>query len=82
MPRAISLFSITLRRNTTIIMVDSNFNMIQGGVRHIDRSTTISNRDAFNTENTVTEQQLPPTTSHIIGNDGRVVFWVLKRPEH
>ena len=37
----------------------------------MDRSTTITNRDAFNIESTVTEQQLPPTTSLVVGNDGR-----------
>ena len=72
MPRTPSLFSI--RHNTTIILVDSNLNMIEGGLRHVDRSTTISNRDAFNIENTVTDQQLPPTASLVVGNDGMVVF--------
>ena len=47
----------------------------------MDRSTTITNRDAFNIESTVTqagptEQQLPPTTSLIVGNDsdGKIVI--------
>ena len=74
MPRTFWLFSI--RHTTTIIVVDSlsNLNMIQGDVRHIDRSTTITNRDAFNIEieSTVTEQPLPSTSS-----PGKVVigYW-------
>ena len=71
MPRTPLLFSI--RRTTTIILVDSNLTMIQGGLRHTDGSITITNRDAFNIENTVTEQQLPPTASLIVGNDGKVI---------
>ena len=55
--------------------MNSNLNMIQGDLRHMDRSTTITNRDAFNIESTVTEQQLAPTTSLVVGNDGKVVFW-------
>ena len=66
MPRTFRLFTI---RHTTIILVDSNLNMIQGDLRHFDRSTAITNQDAFNTENTVIEQQLQPTTS--LGNDGK-----------
>ena len=47
--------------------------MIQGNLCHMDRSTTIIlNRDAFNIESTVTEQQFPPTASLIIGNNGEV----------
>ena len=76
MPRTPLLFSI--RHTTTIILVDSNLTMIQGGLRHIDGSTTITNRDAFNTESTVIEPQLLPTASLIVGNDGKVVYWVLK----
>ena len=53
-------------------MMNSNVNMIQGDLRHMDRSTTITNRDAFNIESTVTEQQLPPTASLIVGNNGKV----------
>ena len=49
--------------------MDSNLNMIHGDLRHIDRSTTITNRDVFNVENPVTEQQMPLTTS--LGNDGK-----------
>ena len=58
------------------MVVDSNLNVIQGGLRHMDHSTNlnITNRDAFNIENTVTEQQLPPTTSLVVGNDGKVVI--------
>ena len=53
--------------------------MIQGDLRHIDGSTTITNRDAFNIENTVTEQQLPPTASlMIVGTEGKFIPWVLK----
>ena len=78
MPRTHSLFSITLRRTTNIIMVDSYLTMIQGGLRHIDGSTTITNRDAFNIENTVTEQQSPPTASLIVGTEGKFIPWVLK----
>ena len=65
MPRIPSLFSHT----TTIILVGSTLTMVQGDLRHI------SNRDAFNIENTVTdsEQQLPPTASLIVGNNGKVV---------
>ena len=59
-------------------MVDSTLTMIQGDLRHIDGSTTITNRNAFNIENTVTEPQSPPTVSLIVGNDGKVVYWVLK----
>ena len=62
----------SFRHTTTIILVDSNLYMIQGDLRHMDRSTNITNQDSFNTENTVTEQQLPPTTS--LGNDGKVVI--------
>ena len=80
MPRTPSLFSI--RRTTTIVLVNSNFTMIQGAFRHMDRSTTITNRDAFNIESNITEQQLPPTASLIVGNDGKVIFWVLKDLEH
>ena len=76
MPRTPLLFSI--RHTTTIVLVDSNLTMIQGDLRHINGSTTISNRDAFNIESTVTEQQVPPTASLIVGNDGKVVYWVLK----
>jgi hypothetical protein len=65
MPRNFWLFSI--RHSTTIILVDTGgtLNMIQGDLRHIDRSTNFTNRDAFNIEleNTVTEQPLPSTTS-------------------
>ena len=82
MPRTVSLFSITLRRTTTIFMVDSNLTMVQGGLRHIDGSTTITNRDAFNIENTVTEQQLPPTASLIVGSEGMVLLWDLTHLEH
>ena len=48
--------------------------MIQGDLRHMDRSTTITNEDAFNIEleSTVTGQPLPSTTS--LGNDGKVVI--------
>ena len=79
MPRIPSLFSQT----TNIILVGSNLTMVQGDLRHMDRSTTISNRDAFNIENTVTdsEQQLPPTASLIVGNNGKIVSWVLKHLE-
>ena len=74
MPQTFRLFSI--RHTTTIILVDSNLNMIQGGLRHMDRSTNITNRDAFNIESTVTEQQLPPTTSTslVVGNDGKNII--------
>ena len=72
MPRTFWLFSI--RRTTTIVLVDSNLNVIQGGLHHIDGSTTITNRDAFNIESTATEQQLPPTTSLVVGNDGMLVI--------
>ena len=80
MPQTISLFSITLRRTTTIFMVDSNLTMVQGGLRHIDGSTTITNRNAFNIENTISEPQPSPTVCLIVGNDGKpeVVYWVLK----
>ena len=71
MPRSFRLFSI--RHTTTIILVDSNLNMIQGGLRHMDRSTTITNRDAFNVESTVTEQPLPLSTTPL-GNQGKVVI--------
>ena len=71
MPRSFRLFSIT--HTTNIILVDSNFNMIQGGLRHMDRSTTITNRDAFNIESTVTEQPLPLSTTSL-GNQGKVVL--------
>ena len=54
--------------------MDGNLNIIQGDLRHMDRSTTITNGDAFNIESTVTEQQLPPTMSLIVGNDGKVVI--------
>ena len=70
MPRSFQLFSI--RHTTTIILVDSNVNMIQGGLRHMDRSTTITNRDAFNTESTVTAQPLPSSTT--LGNEGKVAI--------
>jgi hypothetical protein len=70
MPQTFWLFSF---RHTTIILVDSNLNMIEGDLRQMDQSTTITNRDAFNIEsNTVTEQQLPLTTSLVVGNDGKV----------
>ena len=48
--------------------------MIHGDLRHMDRSTTITNRDAFNIEleSTVTQQPLPSTTS--LGNEGKVVI--------
>ena len=48
--------------------------MIQGDLRHIDRSTTITNRDAFNIESTVNEQSLPSTGTTSLGNDGKVVM--------
>ena len=80
MPRTPLLFSI--RRTTTIILVDSNLTLIQGDLHHIDGSTTISNRDAFNIENTVTEQQLPPTASLIVGSEGMVLLWDLTHLEH
>ena len=64
MPRTFWLFSI---RRTTIIVLEtgSNLTMIQGDLRHIDQSTTITNRDAFNIglESTVIEQRLPSTMS-------------------
>ena len=73
MPRTFWLFSI--RYTTTIIVVDSlsNLNMIQGDLRHIDRSTTITNRDAFNVEleSTITEQPLPSTSTT---SPGKVVI--------
>ena len=72
MAQTFMLFSI--RRTTTVILADSNLNIIQGDLRHIDRSTNITNRDAFNIESTVTEQQLPPTTSLVVGNDGKVAI--------
>ena len=64
--------------------MNSNVNMIHGDLRHMDRSTTITNRDAFNIESTVTEQQLPPTTSLVVGNDGKAIRVVgfLKHLEH
>jgi hypothetical protein len=71
MPRTFGLFSIT---HTTIILVDSNLNMIQGDLRHMDRSTTFTNRDPFNIESTVTEQQFPPNTSLVVDNNGKVVI--------
>ena len=82
MPRNFRLFSI--RHTTTIIVMNSNVNMIHGDLRHMDRSTTITNRDAFNIESTVTEQQLPPTTSLVVGNDGKAIRVVgfLKHLEH
>ena len=47
MPRNFWLFS----RHTTIVLMDSsNLNMIRGDLRNMDRSTTITNRDAFNVE--------------------------------
>ena len=52
--------------------------MVNGNLRHIDGSTTITNRNTFNIENTVSEPQTPPTVSLIVGNDGKVVYWVLK----
>ena len=71
MPRTFWLFSI--RHTTTIILVDSNLNMIQGDLRHMDRSTTITNRDAFNVEleSTITEQPLPSTSTT---SPGKVVI--------
>ena len=48
--------------------------MIQGDLRHMDRSITITNRDAFNIESTVTKQQFHPTTSLVVGSDGKVVI--------
>ena len=82
MPRSFQLFSI--RNTTTIILVDSNLNISRGGLRHMDRSTNITNRDAFNVETTVTEQQPPPTTSFVIGhgNDGKIIIRILKHLEH
>ena len=79
MPRTPLLFSI--RRATTITLVNSNLTIVQGDLRHIDGSTTITNGDAFNTESTVTEQQLPPTASLIVGTEGKFVPWVLKHPK-
>ena len=76
MPQTPLLFSI--RRTTTITLVNCNLTMIQGDLRHIDGSSTITNRNAFNIENTVTEPQSPPTVSLIVGNDGKVFYWVLK----
>jgi hypothetical protein len=75
MPQTFRLFSI--RHTTTIILVDSNLNnlnMIQGDLRHMDWSTSITNRDAFNVElaSTVTEQLLPSTTS--VTSLGKVVI--------
>jgi hypothetical protein len=61
MPRTFQLTNI--RHTTTIILVDST--LIQGDLRHIDQSTTITNRDAFNIEleSSVTQQPLPSTAS-------------------
>ena len=75
MPQTISLFSI---RHTTIILLDSNVNIIEGDLRHMDRSTTITNMDAFNIESTITgiEQPLPSTTS--LGNEGKFVIGFCK----
>ena len=70
MPRSFRLFDI--RYTTTIILVDSNLSMIQGDLRHMDRSTTITNRDAFNIESTVTEQLLPSSPT-FLGAEGKVV---------
>jgi hypothetical protein len=59
-------FWFTIRPTTTIILVEDNLNMIKGDLRHMDRSTTITNRDAFNNielESTVTQQMLLSTTS-------------------
>ena len=33
-----------------IFVVDGNFNMVQGNLHHLDRSTTITNTDTFNVE--------------------------------
>ena len=79
MPRTPSLF--TIRHTTTIILVDSNLTMVQGDLRHTDGSTTITNGDASNIENTVTEQQLP-TASLIVGSEGMVLLWDLTHLEH
>ena len=53
--------------NTTNIftVMNGNFNMVQGNLRHIDRSTTITNTDPFNVEleSTVAGQSSPSTTS-------------------
>ena len=60
MPRTF-WFSI---RHTTIILVDSNLNIIRGDLRHTDRSITVTNRDAFNiVESTIIQQPLSSTTS-------------------
>ncbi|KAF8802752.1 hypothetical protein BYT27DRAFT_6751703 [Phlegmacium glaucopus] len=48
MPPNFSLFNI--RNHTTMILVDSNLNLIQGDLRHMDRSMTITITDAFNIE--------------------------------
>jgi hypothetical protein len=69
---------VPYRDATTIILVDGNFNMIQGDLRHMDRSTNITNRDAFNIqlESTVTQQPFPSTASL-----GTSRYRVLKHPE-
>ena len=52
---------------TTIIPVESNLTMIQGDLLHIDRSTTITNRNSFNIESIV--------TANVVGDsDGKVVI--------
>lgn len=50
---------------TTIILVDGNLNMVRGNLRHLDRSTTITNTDSFNVElgGTVPGLSLLSTTS-------------------
>ena len=52
--------------------------MIQGDLRHMDRSTTITgaNRDAFDIESRVNEQleRLQLASSLVVSDDGKVAF--------
>ena len=60
--------------NTTNIftVMNGNLNMVQGNLRHIDRSTTITNTDPFHVEleSTVAGQPSPSTTS-----PGKTFIW-------
>ena len=67
-------FWLFSRHTTTIILVDSlsNLNMIQGDLHHINWSTTIMNRDAFDiVESTVTTT---PPGKVVIGASRTLIY--------
>ncbi|KAF8802749.1 hypothetical protein BYT27DRAFT_7215128 [Phlegmacium glaucopus] len=58
MPPSFSFFSI--RSYTILVLVDSDLNMIQGDLLHMDWSTTTTNTNSFNGGFMPTRQPSPP----------------------